>query len=711
MKLINCYKTSGGLTFLALVVVLAGQLAEAEYVVYESATMGPPGQVEGYLLSTDQYMGTRFYVDRQYEVTQIGGHLAQANVGGNFFGAIVALTGPSAVPLGYPFNASEVVASTVFDPGIFSNDFRAPLSVILTPGYYALVFGTNELGSSNGYGIMPFGGQTSFPTASYFVFWPTTGWIDTADEGARFVMEGFISDELLYCEASGSNYIEYQYIMGVEVGSIANIPTGNEHYGDYRLLSTMMEPGQSYPLTITRGNPYHDYYDRCGAWIDWNQDGDFTDLSEQIPMSLGVDPCTFTGTITPPVGAAMGGTRMRVRIMWMEDPISCGHSPYGEVEDYTIIIPGLYEGGSGTAEDPYLIRTAEQMNTIGDNSYDWNKHFKLVADVNLGDYTGTEYNVIGYHINPSNKVPFSGTFDGNDHTISNLSYSTEDIDYVGLFGYVDGEDAVIKNLGLIGPDIYVPTRQCIGGLVGGLRSGTISGCYVQGGNVTGDYLVGGLSGVCGPDFISDPGGRILSCYTTCDVDGGDSVGGLVGLNSEGVNSTIENCYAMGAVSGWYDVGGLVGTNNAPISKCYSVGGVSGTIKGGLVGFNGSGTVSNSFWDVNTSGLGYSDGGVGKTTEQMQTKSTFTDAGWDFTTPVWKICGDTSYPKLAWQTSLLGDFLCPEGVDFFDFSFFAGHWAEENCAVSNDCYGTDFDLLGSVDIKDLRIFADNWLAGL
>ena len=93
MKLINYYRTSGGLTFLALVVILAGQFAEAEYVVYESATMGPPGQIEGYLLSTDQYMGTRFYVDRQYEVTQIGGHLAQANVGGNFFGAIVALTG------------------------------------------------------------------------------------------------------------------------------------------------------------------------------------------------------------------------------------------------------------------------------------------------------------------------------------------------------------------------------------------------------------------------------------------------------------------------------------------------------------------------------------------------------------------------------------------------------------------------------------------
>lgn len=711
MKLINCFRAWGGFIFPALVVILLGQLAEAEYVVFESATMGPPGQMEGYLVSTNQYMGTRFYVDRQLEVTQIGGHIAQAVFGADFFGAIVSLTGPSALPLGYPFTAGEVKASTVFDPGIFSSDFRTPLSVILTPGYYALIFGTDVLGSANGYGIMPYAGQTSFPSASYFVFWPTTGWLDTTDEGARFVMEGFISDELLYCEASGSNYSEYQYIMGVEVGSIENIPTGNEHYGDYRLLSTMMEPGLSYPLTITRGNPYNDYYDQCGAWVDWNQDGDFSDLSEQITMSLGVDPCTFTGTITPPAGAVIGGTRLRVRIMWLEAPNPCGHSPYGEVEDYTIIIPGLYDGGSGTSEDPYLIRTAEQMNTIGDNSYDWNKHFKLVADINLADYTGTEFNVIGYQINPSNKVPFSGTFDGNDHTISNLSYSTTDIDYVGLFGFVDGADAEIKDLGLIGPDIHAPTRQCIGALVGGLRSGTISGCYVQGGNVTGDYLVGGLAGACGPDLISDPGGRIMSCYTTCDVDGSDSIGGLVGMNAEGLNSTIENSYATGAVSGLYDVGGLAGTNNAPISYCYSVGGVSGIGIGGLVGYNGSGTVNNSFWDVNTSGLGYSDGGVGRTTVQMQTKSTFTSADWDFTTPVWKICDDTSYPKLAWQSSLLGDFVCPDGVDFFDFSFFSEQWAKENCAASNDCDGRDFDQLGSVDIHDLRIFADNWLAGL
>ncbi len=53
-----------------------------------------------------------------------------------------------------------------------------------------------------------------------------------------------------------------------------------------------------------------------------------------------------------------------------------------------------YEGGAGTAGDPYLIYTAEQMNEIGANPGDWNKHFMLIADVNMSDIAGTDYNII-----------------------------------------------------------------------------------------------------------------------------------------------------------------------------------------------------------------------------------------------------------------------------------------------------------------------------
>ncbi|GAJ08009.1 unnamed protein product, partial [marine sediment metagenome] len=82
----------------------------------------------------------------------------------------------------------------------------------------------------------------------------------------------------------------------------------------------------------------------------------------------------------------------------------------------------------------------------------------------------------------------------------------------------------------------------------------------------------------------------------------------------------------------------------------------GAAEGGLVGFDWvpSGTITNCFWDTQTSGQATSDGGTGRTTIQMQTQATFTGAGWDFDT-IWNICGSptyvASYPWLQWQGAL------------------------------------------------------------
>ena len=103
-----------------------------------------------------------------------------------------------------------------------------------------------------------------------------------------------------------------------------------------------------------------------------------------------------------------------------------------------------------------------------------------------------------------------------------------------------------------------------------------------------------------------------------------------------------------------------------------------------------------------------DDSCGKTTDEMKTASTYLSACWDFV-DIWDICEGTNYPRLVWQIPL-GDFVCPDGVNFFDFSFFAGHWQDDNCGASNDCDGTDLDQLGTVENNDLRIFVDNWLKG-
>ncbi|MHC4109643.1 MAG: hypothetical protein ACYSUY_01120 [Planctomycetota bacterium] len=79
---------------------------------------------------------------------------------------------------------------------------------------------------------------------------------------------------------------------------------------------------------------------------------------------------------------------------------------------YTLPAQAKYGGGSGTAGDPYLIYTSEQMNAVGTNPDDWRKQFKLMADIDFGGSTQTKFNFIGY----SGK-PFSGVFDGNRHSI------------------------------------------------------------------------------------------------------------------------------------------------------------------------------------------------------------------------------------------------------------------------------------------------------
>jgi hypothetical protein len=248
----------------------------------------------------------------------------------------------------------------------------------------------------------------------------------------------------------------------------------------------------------------------------------------------------------------------------------------------------------------------------------------------------------------------------------------------GLVGW--NEDSAISDCFSTGS---VAGGRYLGGLVG-THSGTISDCFSTG-QVSGHWFLGGLVGenvgtisdcfstgqVTGGDYSYKLGGlvglnhdTISNCYATGSVIGGydsDCLGGLVGENH--YHGTISNCYATGQITGGdysYPLGGLVGNNEGgTIGNCYATGQVTyGDHSGpGLVGYNIMGTISNCLWDTQTSGtadgVGWSEGGIitnlqGKTTAEMQMQSTFTDAGWDFTTPVWKICETVDYPRLVWE---------------------------------------------------------------
>jgi len=379
-----------------------------------------------------------------------------------------------------------------------------------------------------------------------------------------------------------------------------------------------------------------------------------------------------------------------------------------------------YEGGTGTAGDPYLINTAEQMNEIGANPGDWNKHFELTADIDMNDISGTDYSII---------ETFSGTFDGNDCTISNFSLTSTREEHIGLFGTVVGN---IKDLGLVRPNVFTQGRN-VGSLIGYLNQGSITNCYAKGAVVSGGLYVGGLVGLntgnvtncCSTGSVSGDAyvgglvgrigdGKVIECYSRACVSGNSNIGGLVGKTNK-ETSEIKNCYSTGSVEGGINsvnVGGLVGqVEQGNTYKCYSAGSVSGSqYVGGLVGrVRVLGRVTRSFWDTQSSGQLTSAGGTGKTTVQMQEMSTFLSTGWDFWN-TWTICEEMNYPVLWWQIPT-ADILCPDGVNFIDFASFAAHWGQNNCNAANYyCQGTDLNQSGSVDIWDLEIFTEYWLEG-
>lgn len=390
-----------------------------------------------------------------------------------------------------------------------------------------------------------------------------------------------------------------------------------------------------------------------------------------------------------------------------------------------LVVPAnaQYAGGSGSENNPYLIQTAEQLTHIGTTPGHWNRHFKLIADIDLSEPNLAPFNIIGTDRTQS----FSGIFDGNDHTVSNLNLSTSRDQYSGLFGYVGGE---VRRLGLIRP-VVVAQGNNVGALAGYLDSGTIADCYVRNVDVFGDDYIGGLVGTTT--------GRIVNCSSTGIVSGDQWVGGLIGVVSDSTVNTsfsradvtgnmnvggfvgktsdqsavINNCYATGSVSGNTNVGGLAGqVEQGRAYKCYSTGNVTGNQYVG--GFTGRirvlGNVTHCFWDTQKSGQTTSAGGTGKTTAQMQTVNTFTSAGWDFWN-TWTICEGMNSPVLIWQIPPT-DFLCPDGVDFMDFAHFASHWLDSRCNAGNYyCAGTDLDQSGLVDIYDLEIFCETWLNGV
>lgn len=285
--------------------------------------------------------------------------------------------------------------------------------------------------------------------------------------------------------------------------------------------------------------------------------------------------------------------------------------------------------GSGTADNPYKISTAQDLISFSDyvNGGNVSVNAVLTSDIVLNEKVVTDE---GFLTNGDLKTfspignacnIFCGTFDGQGFTVSGLYYSDETKLYVGLFGRI-GEKGIVKNVNV--KDSYFLARQHVGGIVGD-NGGNVENCTFDGIIVA---TFEGLGGIAGGNFgtiknsrnyaLVEGGACVnVDTYTTKDKDGNvvtktttknwlcEAIGGIAGANY-GYIETSEN---YGNVSGGANLGGVTGFNNLSIKNSFNKGNVTSKATstyaylGGIAGYNSIiGTIS----DCYNSGDVYSD---------------------------------------------------------------------------------------------------------
>ena len=225
----------------------------------------------------------------------------------------------------------------------------------------------------------------------------------------------------------------------------------------------------------------------------------------------------------------------------------------------------------------------------------------LTADIDL---TGKDWTPIGTDYYNS----YTGTFDGGGHTITGLTFTTND-EYAGLFGWLN-RAGTVKNVVMEG--VQITSHQIYGGSIGGVVGsgwGTIENCSVSG-SVSGTVYVGGVVGV-------QIGGSITGCSSSATVKGTVDVGGVAGQTNS--SATLTACYATGNViiemapNKNIAGGGLVGMNaGSSLLACYATGNVTSTGSstgylhiGGFLGNNYANVMTACYWKNNhEQGIGY-----------------------------------------------------------------------------------------------------------
>ena len=291
---------------------------------------------------------------------------------------------------------------------------------------------------------------------------------------------------------------------------------------------------------------------------------------------------------------------------------------------YTVSLAAAKDLGYTIESDgSYTVTSADGLMNVAELVNGGKTDINITLDKNI-DLTGKDWTPIGTDYDNS----YKGTFDGGGHTITGLTFTTND-EFAGLFGWLNRAGSV-KNVVMEG--VQITSNQIYGGSIGGVVGygwGTIENCSVSG-SVSGTVYVGGVVGV-------QIGGSITGCSSSATVKGTVDVGGVAGQTNS--SATLTACYATGNVIIEMDPkkniagGSLVGMNaGSSLLACYATGNVTSTGSstgymhiGGFLGNNYT-TVTACYWKNNhEQGIGYNT----KTTKATEvTKVDGTSVTWE-----------------------------------------------------------------------------------
>nr|WP_294706900.1 fimbrillin family protein [Prevotella sp.] len=338
----------------------------------------------------------------------------------------------------------------------------------------------------------------------------------------------------------------------------------------------------------------------------------FPQTVASLPLVVNYKGQEYHATLTMPEGALQAGNNYTYTVKVNATGLTLEGCTIGSWVDGG--------GESGAAEDlgyiydsntkTYTVYNADGLMNIAELVNGGKSDINITLDTDI-DLTGKDWTPIGTDYDNS----YKGTFDGGGHTITGLTFTTND-EYAGLFGWLN-RAGTVKNVVMEG--VQITSNQIYGGSIGGVVGyswGTIENCSVSG-SVSGTVYVGGVVG-------AQIDGSITGCSSSATVKGTVDVGGVAGQTNS--SATLTACYATGNVTIEINPakniagGSLVGMNaGSSLLACYATGNVTSTGSstgyvhiGGFLGDNYI-TVTACYWKNNhEQGIGYNRESTGAT---------------------------------------------------------------------------------------------------